>query len=210
MACWPLNRVTLGACSTWLRLSLWAAVMKKYASTSLRIAKPSVAPAVGSSPPNCGVARLNGPLREGDVQVGGKDVGLGRGQAHHDRAVDVAARAGAVRYADCRRRGKIAAVDGAVVRHAAAAEERLSEQVVLDVEVEVHADLLGEVVVERNEPDFDGDLQVLQPPQLLQQVDDFLVDLLGLADDEAQVGLERAGSSRDRPRPPTRWAGSSR
>ena len=66
----------------------------------------------------------------------------------------------------------------------------MSEDVVLDVEIEVHADLLGEVVVERNEPHFDGDLQVLQPPELLQQVDDFLVDFLGLADDDAQIGLE--------------------
>ena len=65
-----------------------------------------------------------------------------------------------------------------------------------DVEVEVHADPLEEVVVEGDEADFDGDLQVLQPPQLLQQVDDLLVDFLGLADDEAQVGLEGGDRAR--------------
>ena len=69
--------------------------------------------------------------------------------------------------------------------------------VVVDVEVEVDADPLEEVVVERDEADFDGDLQVLQPPQLLQQVGDFLVDFLRLADDQAEVGLE--GGDRARP-----------
>ena len=42
-----------------------------------------------------------------------------------------------------------------------------------------------------------GHLQVLQAPQLLQEIDDFLVDFLGLADDEAEVGLE--GGDRARP-----------
>ena len=70
--------------------------------------------------------------------------------------------------------------------------------VVVDVEVEVDADPLEEVVVERDEADFDRHLQVLQAPQLLQQVGDLLVDVLRLADDEAQVGLEgrdRAGAA---------------
>ena len=68
--------------------------------------------------------------------------------------------------------------------------------VVVDVEVEVDADPLEEVVVERDEADFDRHLQVLQPPQLFQQVDDFLVDFLRLADDQAQVGLERGDRAR--------------
>ena len=69
---------------------------------------------------------------------------------------------------------------------------------VVDVELEVDADPLEEVVVERDEADFDRDLQILHPAQLLQQVDDFLVDFLRLADDQAQVVAElgdRAGSA---------------
>ena len=56
-----------------------------------------------------------------------------------------------------------------------------------DVEVEVDADTLEEIVVERDEADFDRHLQILHPPQLLQEIDDLLVDLLRLADDQAQV-----------------------
>ena len=81
--------------------------------------------------------------------------------------------------------------------------DALSEKVVLDVEVEVYADPLEEVVVQRDEADFDRDLEVLQPPQLLQEIDDLLVDLLRLADDEAEVGgegLDRAGSAHVVPR----------
>ncbi len=43
-----------------------------------------------------------------------------------------------------------------------------------------------------NEADFDRDLQILQAAQLLEQVGDLLVDRLSLADDEAEVGGERA------------------
>ena len=39
----------------------------------------------------------------------------------------------------------------------------------------------------RDEADLDRDLQVLHPPQLLQEIDDLLVDLLRLADHQAQV-----------------------
>ena len=56
-----------------------------------------------------------------------------------------------------------------------------------DVEVEVDADPLEEAVAERDEADLDRDLQVLHPPQLLQQIDDLLVDFLRLADHQAQV-----------------------
>ena len=77
---------------------------------------------------------------------------------------------------------------------------------VVDLEVEVHADPLEELVVQRDEADFDRHLQVLQAPQLFQQVDDLFVDLLGLADDQAQVGLEGRRSSPDRPPCPRWWA----
>ena len=66
----------------------------------------------------------------------------------------------------------------------------------LEVEVEVHADLLEELVAQRDEADFDGHLQVLHAPQLLQQVDDFLVNFLRLADDQAEVGFELGDRSR--------------
>jgi hypothetical protein len=52
-----------------------------------------------------------------------------------------------------------------------------ADDVGLDAEVEVDADLLEEVVVDGDEPDLDGDLQVLEPAELPQQVDDLVVDL---------------------------------
>ena len=61
---------------------------------------------------------------------------------------------------------------------------------VFDVHLEVDADLLEEVVVERDVADFDRDLQILQAAQLGQQVGDLLVDFLRLADDQAQVRAE--------------------
>ena len=63
---------------------------------------------------------------------------------------------------------------------------------VFDVGVEVDADPLEEAVVEANEADFDRDLQILQPAQLLQQVGDLFVDGLRLADDQAEVRGEGA------------------
>ena len=61
-----------------------------------------------------------------------------------------------------------------------------------DVHVEVDADPLEEAVVEPDEADFDRDLQILQAAQLLEQVGNFFVDGLSLADDEAEVGGEGA------------------
>src|SRR5690606_23855908 len=55
---------------------------------------------------------------------------------------------------------------------------------VLDVEVEVDADELQEVVADGDEPHFDGHLQVLEPPELIEQLTDFVVYLLGLPHDE--------------------------
>ena len=72
----------------------------------------------------------------------------------------------------------------------------LPSDVAVDVEVEAHADPLEEVVVERDEADLDGHLEVLQPPQLLQQIGDFLVHVLRLADDDAQVRLEGGDRAR--------------
>ena len=63
--------------------------------------------------------------------------------------------------------------------------------VVVDVEVEVDADPLEEVVVQRDEPHLDRHLQVLQAAELFQQVGDLLVNVLRLADDQAQVRRER-------------------
>ncbi len=51
-ATWPLNRVTLGANITLVRVSPCAARMKKKASMSLKIAIPTVMPASGLNPPN--------------------------------------------------------------------------------------------------------------------------------------------------------------
>ena len=64
--------------------------------------------------------------------------------------------------------------------------------VVLNVEVEIDADRFEEVVVDRDEPAFDGHLQILQPPQLLQQIADFVVHLLRLTDDQAQRRCRRS------------------
>jgi hypothetical protein len=60
----------------------------------------------------------------------------------------------------------------------------------LDVEVEVDADPLEEGVVQGDESDLDRDLEVLEPPQLFEQVGDLLVYLLRLADDEREVRFE--------------------
>ena len=66
-----------------------------------------------------------------------------------------------------------------------------ADRAVLDVHVEVDADPLEEAVVQPDEADFDRDLQILQPAKLLQQVGNFLVHGLRLADDQAEVGGER-------------------
>ena len=55
------------------------------------------------------------------------------------------------------------------------------------VEVEIDADAFEEVIGQRNEPHFDGDLQILHASQLIEEIGDLLVNFLGLADDEAQV-----------------------
>lgn len=59
-----------------------------------------------------------------------------------------------------------------------------------DIEVEIDADAFEEVVLQGDEADFDRHLQVLEPTQLLQQVCDFFVHFLCLANDEAQVRIE--------------------
>ncbi len=58
---------------------------------------------------------------------------------------------------------------------------------IFDIHVEVDANPFEERIVQANEADFDGDLQILQAAQLLEQVGDFLMDGLRLADDETQV-----------------------
>ena len=66
----------------------------------------------------------------------------------------------------------------------------------LDVEVEVDTDPLEERVGERDEPHLDRDLEVLEAAELFEEVRDLLVHLLRLADDEAQIGLERPDRAR--------------
>jgi hypothetical protein len=83
---------------------------------------------------------------------------------------------------------------------------RIGDDLLDWVEVEVHADPLEEVVVEGDEADFDRDLQVLHPPQLLQQIDDLLVDFLRLADDEAEVRGRGGDRCLCRRCGPTSWA----
>src|SRR6185312_337610 len=67
----------------------------------------------------------------------------------------------------------------------------LAHGIRLDVEVEIDADLLEEVVADGDEPDLDRDLQVLEPPELLEQLGDLLVDLGRVADDQADAEQER-------------------
>src|SRR5262249_43958516 len=59
------------------------------------------------------------------------------------------------------------------------------------VEVEVHADSLEELIVDRHEATFHRNLQVLETAQLRQQIRDFLVDRLCLTDDETERRLKR-------------------
>ena len=83
--------------------------------------------------------------------------------------------------------------------------ERIAD-VGLDVEVEVDADPLEERVGERDEPDLDRHLEILEPAELLEEVGDLLVHLLRLADDEAEVRLERPDRPRAAGRVPGRGA----
>ena len=64
----------------------------------------------------------------------------------------------------------------------------------LDLEVEVHADLLEEVVLDRDEPDLDRDLQVLEPPQLAEQHLHHLEQSLSADLAKAGVTVERKAS----------------
>ncbi len=66
----------------------------------------------------------------------------------------------------------------------------------LDIEVEVDADLLEEVIADRDEPDFNRNLEVLEPPQLPEQVGDLFVDFRRVLDDQTQTqeeGHDRTG-----------------
>ena len=74
----------------------------------------------------------------------------------------------------------------------------LADGVGLDLEVEVHADLLEEVILDGDESDLDRDLQVLEPAELAEQVGDLLVDLGRVADDQADAQEERRDGT-DRP-----------
>ena len=91
-------------------------------------------------------------------------------------------------------------VPGIAISSARGVRERecamLADRVGLDLEVEVDADLLEEVVADGDEPDFDGDLKVLKPPELAEQVGDLLMDLGRVPDDQADAeeeGNDRAG-----------------
>src|SRR5262249_27024599 len=59
-----------------------------------------------------------------------------------------------------------------------------------NVKIKIDSHLLEEIVFQSDEAHFNRDLQVLQAAQLLQQVRNFLIDLLRLADDQAQDRIE--------------------
>ena len=54
------------------------------------------------------------------------------------------------------------------------------------VEFEVDPDSFEESIADRDEANFDGHLQILQSTQLIEQVCDLFVNLLSLADHQAQ------------------------
>ena len=72
----------------------------------------------------------------------------------------------------------------------------LADRVGLDLEVEVDADQLEEGVVDRDEPDFDRDLKVLEPAELAEQVGDLVVDFRRVLDDQADAQEERDDRTR--------------
>ena len=72
----------------------------------------------------------------------------------------------------------------------------LTDRVGLDLEVEVDTDLLEERVVHRDEPHLDGDLKVLKPSELAQQVGDLFVHLGSVLDDQADAEEERHDRTR--------------
>ena len=57
-------------------------------------------------------------------------------------------------------------------------------RVVVDVKVKVDTDPFKEVVVERDEANFDGHLQILESSKLFQQIGDFLMNSLCLPNHE--------------------------
>ena len=72
----------------------------------------------------------------------------------------------------------------------------LADRVGLDLEVEVDTDELEERVVDRDEPDFDRHLKVLQPAKLAEQVGDLLVHFGRVLDDQADAEEERNDRTR--------------
>ena len=66
-----------------------------------------------------------------------------------------------------------------------------SDGVGLDLEVEIDTDELEEVIADRDEPDFNRDLKVLEPAKLAQQVGDLFMDFRRVLDDQADAEEER-------------------
>ena len=66
-----------------------------------------------------------------------------------------------------------------------------TDRVRVDGEVEIHTDLLEEVVADRDEPDLDRDLKVLQPAKLFEEVGHLVMDLRRMANDQADAEEER-------------------
>ncbi len=89
------------------------------------------------------------------------------------------------------RRGRCRGLPGLPCRVLDRERGLLADRVRLDREVEVDADLLEEAVADGDEPDLDRDLQVLEPAELAEEVDDVVVDLRRVADDQADVQEER-------------------
>ena len=67
----------------------------------------------------------------------------------------------------------------------------LADGLGVDLEVEIDADRLVEVIARGDESDFDRDLEVLEPAELAEQVGDLVVDLRRVADDQADAQVER-------------------
>ena len=71
-----------------------------------------------------------------------------------------------------------------------------SDRVRLNLEIEIHPDKLEEGIVDRDKPDFDRHLEVLQPAELAEQVSDLIVNFRRVLDDQADTEEERDDRTR--------------
>ena len=152
---------------------------------SLRIAKPSEAPARGVESAELRHRQAVTVLREGNIQVGAESrrgVHADRDRPGCDRVVVVDA---SVAIAAVRRRGDRTCTPESFVL-VPMSKSKLTP---------MRSKKLSLSVMKRTSI---GHLQVLQSPQLLQEIGDLLVHFLGLPDHQAQVRFEGLRSSRGR------------